>query len=145
MTARSAALAGLSALVLVVALPASAQEFVELTGGFGPDSHNVTAYAGGDIDAASIAGGCVGMVGEGDQVTLSFTAYGGPLIITAYSEADTSLVVNGPDGRWYCNDDTDGLNPQVRWNTARSGVYNIRVGAVSGSAQGVPVVVAFME
>jgi hypothetical protein len=122
-----------------------AQEYVELTGGFGPDSYNVTAYAGGDIDASGIAGGCVGMVGESDQVTLSFTAYGGPLIITAYSEADTSLVVNAPDGRWYCNDDTDGLNPQVRWNRAQSGVYNIRVGAVSSNAQGVPVAVAIME
>ena len=143
MTSRILALSALCAAAL--ASPASAQEYVELTGGFGPESHNVTAYAGGDIDASTIAGGCVGMVGETDQVTLSFTAYGGPLIITAYSEADTSLVVNGPDGRWYCNDDTEGLNPQVRWNRAQSGVYNIHVGAVSSSADGVPVVVAFME
>ncbi len=138
-------LALVAACAIPWAAPASAQEYVELTGGFGPDSYNVTAYAGGDVDASTIAGGCVGMVGESDSVTLSFTAYGGPLVITAYSEADTSLVVNGPDGRWYCNDDTEGLNPRVNWNTAQSGVYNIRVGAVSGSAQGVPVVVAIME
>jgi hypothetical protein len=130
---------------LLFAGPASAQEYVELTGGFGPESHNVTVYAGGGIDASTIANGCVGMVGESDSVTLSFTAYGGPLVISAYSEADTSLVVNGPDGRWYCNDDTEGLNPRVNWNSAQSGVYNIRVGAVSSSAQDVPVVVAIME
>jgi hypothetical protein len=130
---------------LLFAGPASAQEYVELTGGFGPESYNVTVYAGGGIDASTIANGCVGMVGESDSVTLSFTAYGGPLVISAYSEADTSLVVNGPDGRWYCNDDTEGLNPRVNWNSAQSGVYNIRVGAVSSSAQDVPVVVAIME
>jgi len=130
---------------MAVASPAAAQEYVELTGGFGPDSHNVTAYAGGDIDASSIAGSCVGMVGETPQVTLYFTAYGGPLIISAYSEADTSLVVQAPDGRWYCNDDTEGLNPRVNWNSARSGEYRIHIGAVSPSADGVPVVVAFME
>lgn len=143
MLPRFSALAALC--LAAVANPASAQEYVELTGGFGPDSYNVTVYAGGDTDASSIAGGCAGMVSDSDQVTLSFTGYGGPLTITAYSEADTSLVVNGPDGRWYCNDDTNGLNPQVHWNTAQSGVYNIRVGAVGGNAQGVPVVVAIME
>lgn len=135
----------LACAVVALAVPASAQEYVELTGGFGPSSYDTNAYAGGDIDASSIAGGCVGMVGEGDQITLSFTAYGGPLIISAYGESDISLVVNAPDGRWYCNDDTNGLNPQVRWNTAQSGVYNIRIGAVSSNADGMPVMVSFEE
>lgn len=134
-----------AAVSLCLGGPAAAQEYVELTGGFGPESHNVTVYAGGDIDGSSIASTCAGMVGETPQVTLSFTAYGGPLIISAYSEMDTSLVVQAPNGRWYCNDDTEGLNPRVNWNTAQSGTYRVHVGAVSDSAQGVPVVVAFME
>ena len=134
-----------AAAALCLGSPATAQEYVQLTGGFGPESHNVTAYAGGDIDGSSIASTCAGMVGETPQVTLAFTAYGGPLIISAYSEMDTSLVVQAPNGRWYCNDDTEGLNPRVNWNTAQNGTYRIHVGAVSDSAQGVPVVVAFME
>lgn len=126
--------------VVALAVPAAAQEYVELTGGFGPSSHDTTAYAGGDIDASSIAGGCVGMVGEDDQITLSFTAYGGPLIISAYGESDTSLVVNAPDGRWYCNDDTNGLNPALIWNNAPSGTYNIWVGAVGDPAPATVVI-----
>ena len=143
MITRISALAALCA--IAAAAPASAQENVELTGGFGPSTYDVTVYAGGDRDASTIAGGCTGMISDSAQLNLSFTGYGGPLIIHAYSEADTSLVVNGPDGRWYCNDDTEGLNPRVNWNVAGSGIYNIYVGAVSGNAQGVPVVISLEE
>jgi hypothetical protein len=143
MTARSFAFALASALTLAV--PATAQEYAELAGGFGPSTYDVTVYAGGDIDASSIGARCVGMVGETPQMTLSFTGYGGPLIISAFSEADTSLAVQAPDGLWYCNDDTNGLNPRVNWNSADTGTYRIHVGAVGASAQGVPLVLSIEE
>ena len=85
------------------------------------------------------------MVGETSQMTLSFTGYGGPLMISAFSEAAASLVVQAPDGLWCCNDDTNGLDPRVNWNSADTGTYRIHVGAVRDSAQAVPLVLPIEE
>src|SRR5690606_4508404 len=48
-------------------------------------------------------------------------------------DSDTTLVVNGPDGLWYCDDDSNGgLNPQVTFSSPRSGTYHIWVGTFNG-------------
>ena len=36
---------------------------------------------------------------------LNYRAGSYPLIISVASRSDTTLVVNGPDGSWYCDDD----------------------------------------
>lgn len=42
---------------------------------------------------------------------------------------DTTLVINAPDGRWYCDDDGAGdLNPRVHFAKPTSGAYDIFVG-----------------
>ena len=43
--------------------------------------------------------------------------------------------MNAPDGRWYCNDDANGLNPQVWWSNPMSGQYDIWIGTY-GSGSG---------
>ena len=61
-----------------------------------------------------------------------------PLIISVASSADTTLVVNAPDGSFYCDDDggVNGSNPSVRFNNPQSGRYEIWVGTYrSGSPQ----------
>jgi hypothetical protein len=50
------------------------------------------------------------------------------LYIYAQSEGDATLIVNGPDGAWACNDDQDGLNPGLVFENPTSGVYDIWVG-----------------
>jgi len=85
------------------------------------------------------------MVSDVAQLNFQYDGYGGPLVISGWGDEDISLAVNAPDGRWYCNDDTNGLNPRVNWNSAQNGIYNVYVGAVSSSAQGLPVTVSISE
>ena len=127
----------LAVAALLFAGPVSAQESASLRADGGANEFQITVYAGGDIDARGIEDGCVGMVGETPQLALTFTAPPGQtLIVQATSPGDVSLAVNGPNGRWYCNDDTMGLNPQVLIPGAASGRYNIHLGAVSADDQG---------
>ena len=56
-----------------------------------------------------------------------------PLVISVSSNRDTTLVVNGPNGRWYCDDDSgEGLNPSLRFGSPMSGQYDIWIGSYSG-------------
>ena len=49
------------------------------------------------------------------------------------SSTDTTLIINGPDGRWYCDDDSwgDG-DAEVRFNKPSSGTYDIWIGTFNG-------------
>ncbi len=126
--------AGFAAACALSGAQASAQERISLSAGFLPDPVSIDIYSGGSTDASGVAGNCAGMIADEPDIILTFQSQGGPLGIAAYSSGDTSLVINGPDGRWYCNDDADGLNPQLRWGRASSGQYDIWVGAVGDAA-----------
>jgi hypothetical protein len=109
---------------------------VTLDSGFQPDPHSTTLTAGGDIDASSVSDGCVGMIARRADFTLRYRHAGElPLIVSATSEADTTLAIRAPDGRWYCDDDSGGqLNPMVRFDGPRNGRYQIWVGTFGSDA-----------
>lgn len=98
--------------------------------GFTPDPIQVSIYSGGSIDASRLGGACVGMIASAPDYEFTYTAGSFPLSFGVVSNGDTSLVINGPDGRWYCNDDAEGLNPVLTWGRPPSGSYDIWVGAV---------------
>ncbi|WP_426036812.1 peptidase S1 [Brevundimonas sp. DC300-4] len=98
--------------------------------GFTPDPIRVSIYSGGSIDASRLRGSCVGMIASAPDYEFTYTAGSFPLSFGVVSNGDTSLVINGPDGRWYCNDDAQGLNPIVNFSRPRSGAYDVWVGAV---------------
>lgn len=108
---------------------------VELVSGFQPDPHSVAVQAGGSYNAYQIPE-CVGWISSAPDYRVTFTAgeAGLPLIFSAQSDADTTLVVNDANGNWVCNDDTIGLNPVVRFDTPVSGQYDIWVGTFSEGA-----------
>ena len=114
-------------------------ETIALTAGFMPDPREVRVQAGGDLDAGSANLGpeCVGFIdATRADVTLNYTAGRFPLFISAVAQADTTLVIRGPDGRWTCNDDMDGLNPGVVMQNPAAGEYRIWVGTLDrGPAQ----------
>jgi len=125
--------------IMAIAGAADAQDWrldpaygnVSLVSGFSPDPHLVNLQSGGSIDAsASIGGSCRGYIANAPDYRLQYQAGNVlPLIISVNSNADTTLIINGPDGRWYCDDDSgDGLNPSLRWNSPASGQYDIYVG-----------------
>jgi len=140
---RAAIAAALAATVAV--LPASAQNVngrpnygtVNLRTGFTPDPRVVALRSGGEINAESISPSCRGFISNAPDVRLNFTGGSSlPLILSVASRADTTLVVNAPDGRWYCDDDSgvNGLNPMVRFNRPLTGRYEIWVGTYGNSS-----------
>ena len=137
-----------TAAVLMVAPVAQAQDTsaqatygsVRLSSGFAPDPHVVSLTAGGSIDASNLGSPCRGSIARAPDYEVTYTAGSLPLYITSTSSSDTTLVVNAPDGRWYCDDDTNGNNPLVTFNNPRSGTYDIWVGTYGGgtSAAAIP-------
>jgi len=101
---------------------------IALGSGFSPDPRVIAVTAGGRLSAQSIDPDCRGSVANAPDVRLNFDAGSLPLIISVDSNADTTLAVNGPDGSWYCDDDTNGVNPVVRFSSPQSGRYDIYVG-----------------
>ncbi|MBU6159981.1 MAG: hypothetical protein KGO50_02560 [Myxococcales bacterium] len=106
---------------------------VTLNTGFTPDPHTVSLTAGGSIDASTApalaSASCRGFIASAADYELTYTAGSTfPLKIRVVSDADTTLVVNAPDGSWYCADDVEGFNPVLTWTTPPSGVYDIWVG-----------------
>jgi len=137
---------GAAAVAALAVLPASAQNVnaqpnygsITLRTGFTPDPQVIAVQSGGDINAeAAVSPDCRGFISNAPDVRLHFTGGSSlPLIISVASRADTTLVVNAPDGRWYCDDDTgvNGLNPMVRFNRPLTGRYEIWVGTYGNSS-----------
>lgn len=136
-----------------IASPAAAQDAsqdanygtLQLPAGFTPDPRVVRLTAGGDRDSTRLGSGCAGYVSNAPDVKV---AYGGgagnPLIFRVTSDADTMLVINGPDGRWHCNDDANGLNPGLIFRNAGAGTYDVWVG-MRFSRSGSPANLAVSE
>ncbi len=104
---------------------------VNLSAGFIPDPRSIDLRAGGTYDASDfdLGNSCVGYIAAGQpDVRVNYQAGSWPLSFQVESDADTTLLINGPDGRWYCNDDMNSLNPEVIFNAPSSGQYDIWVG-----------------
>ena len=110
---------------------------VKLRAGFTPDPYTVDIYAGGSIDAYSdtdLPAACVGKVSDAPDFSIDYSAGSLPLAFRVVSKSDTTLIVNGPDGRWSCDDDSFGdSDPQVVFRRPQSGKYDVWVGVYTGS------------
>ncbi len=102
-----------------------------LTAGFTPDPYRVQVVAGGGVDAAALLGSpCMGFAAPAPDYRLFYTGGQYRLRFFASSSGDTTLIINAPDGRWYCDDDSGGnLNPLLDFGSPLSGQYDIWVGA----------------
>ncbi len=137
-------IAAAAAVFAVAASSAVAQNYnlnptygtVNLSGGFTPDPQVVNLQSGGQINAQSLSSSCRGFIANAPDVRLNWRSGSLPLIISVNSNADTTLVVNGPDGSWYCDDDggNRGLNPAIRFNNPQSGQYDIWVGTYGNAS-----------
>ncbi len=118
-----------------------------LNAGFTPDPYTVNLTSGGSIQASSISSQCSGSIADAPDFQLTYNAGSMPLILRTDSTSDTTLVVNGPDGRWYCDDDggAEGLNAQLRWGTPPSGTYDIWVGSYSGRLESARLVITELD
>ena len=136
---RLSIIAGVFGMAAAIGLPAVAQDYnantnygdLQLQAGFTPDPALVTLQAGGTLDAADRFDTCQGFIAQAADVRLMWSGSGkggSPIKISVVSNADTTLVVNGPDGRWYCDDDSgEDSNPSLTL-TPQNGRYEIWVG-----------------
>jgi len=119
---------------------------VHLTAGFLPDPHIRHLTAGGAIRAQDRFQNCRGYIADAPDYSLYYTAGGQDLFINVDADRDTTLVVNGPNGEWYCDDDgaDEPLNPLLYWANPPSGRYDIWVGTYS-SGSGAPATLFISE
>jgi hypothetical protein len=110
---------------------------VNLRVDFAPDPHETRVEAGGDREVQGLGADCTGWIDYArPDVDLNYQAGNMPLYISVVSQADTTLIINDPSGRWLCNDDLEGLNPGVIIQRPASGNYKIWIGTVDrGPAQ----------
>ena len=138
---------------LALAGPVAAQDYnatpnygdITLSPGFTPDPHLVSLRAGGAISATSAANGCSGYITNAPDFRLNWSGKGSlNLKISVISNSYTTLVVNGPNGEWYCDDDSgDETNPVVTLGSV-SGRYEIWIGTYA-SGETKPAVLAISE
>jgi secreted trypsin-like serine protease len=103
----------------------------EIVTGFTPDPMEFPLQAGGYLLASDVVDGCAGFVAEAPDVRITYEAgdeY--PLRVFVDGQADTTLLINQPDGEWLCNDDrVEGdLNPELYFPSPLAGQYDIWVG-----------------
>ncbi len=118
---------------------------VSLRAGFTPDPYSVEIIVGGEISASRAMSGynigrggdgrCRGNIAEAPDFRVQYQAGSSlPLIFRAVAGFDSTLVVNGPDGVWYCDDDSgEGRQAELQWDNPQSGQYDIWVGAYSST------------
>ncbi len=108
-----------------------------------PDPFAVRLEAGGPVRVQQemlpgvvSSGYCTGYVTRAPSFELDWNSRG-PLFLSAIAASDLTLMVNAPDGGWWCDDDGAGdLNPGIVFSDAEPGVYDIYVGAYGASSAG---------
>lgn len=113
--------------------------------GFMPDPATATGTAGGPTDASTLQPDCRGYIATTPNHVLTATgAFANLRIVVNGGNADLTLVVQGPDGRYLCNDDSDGLHPMVQ-GAFSAGEYRIFVGTYSAQVAGAPYRIGISE
>lgn len=104
----------------------------DVSAGFTPDPFVVNVTAGGGTDVSSVIEGCNGNVANAPDVRINYSAGRFPLTFAAAADQDVTILINGPDGTWYCNDDSGGtLNSGLTFTNPQSGQYDVWIGTFS--------------
>lgn len=99
--------------------------------GFTPDPIDYPLQAGGYLRAGDALEGCAGFVADAPDVRITYQAGDDyPLRFFIEGTADTTLLINRPDGAWFCNDDRreGDLNPEIVFDRPMTGQYDVWVG-----------------
>lgn len=101
----------------------------ELRAGFAADPFIVPVDSGGSDGSGHLPVGCDGYFNaEQPDVSLVYDAGSANLTFFVDGASDTALLVNDPNGNWFCADDSggaDGLQPAVTIENPSSGKYDV--------------------
>ena len=100
--------------------------------------YSMQVVSGGNIDASRVGlpSNCRGFVTQNPDVIVQYQQPGRQLGFFAEAQGDTTLVVRGPNGQWWCSDDEGGnRNPLIAMVNAQPGQYEIWVGSYNAGQQ----------
>lgn len=83
--------------------------------------------AGGTRQANTVGPGCTGFIGMRPDHVLQLEARERLRVVAHATDADLVLLLQNADGRVLCNDDDDGLQPQL-YEDLNAGTWNVYVG-----------------
>jgi hypothetical protein len=114
--------------------PSLASNFgsTELEAGFTPDPFSEDLVSGGPIDVSYLGDECEGFATAASDYDVSYESGAADLLRFYFvaDTADTTLIINAPDGSWHCNDDAPGtIDPMIDFSGPESGRYDIWVGS----------------
>jgi len=103
-----------------------------LAPGFAPDPYTVDILSGGEVNVGMLAlgAGCIGYAAAEPDFSLNLSG-AMPLLnigFTSGDDMDTTLIVRGPSGEYACNDDANGMDPEISLSNAVAGQYDVWVG-----------------
>lgn len=104
-----------------------------LAPGFQPNPYEAASEAGGTVPGSNYTGqsphtGCRGVVPDRPQHRITFTeSMFVEVLATPVAGRDLTMVITGPGGLVWCNDDYRGLDPGIR-TTFAAGTYDIFIG-----------------
>jgi len=121
-----------------------------------PDPRTFNITSGGGISTAYLntdpqhnSGDCTGFAVKAPDLQLTYNAGTPQPFLRFFWHANTAgidgvLIINAPNGQWFCNDDFAGLNPQITFNAPSTGTYDVYV-ASRGSGGGGSGVLSITE
>jgi hypothetical protein len=109
----------------------SAYLTLDMAAGFALDPFLVSLNGGGEVDASTLDPACIGYINDQPVLTARWEGSVDVLRTFFYSDSDATLVVQGPDGSYLCNDDSaeNVLDPEVDITAPVTGTYRIWIGS----------------
>ncbi len=110
----------------------------DLTSGFSPDPFERAMTSGGPVDVSYLGPDSRGFATVAPAFDVTYEAGALPLLrfyFVADTAEDTTLIINGPDGSWHCNDDAPGtIDPMFDFTNPASGLYDVWIGSYEAGA-----------
>ncbi len=95
------------------------------------DPFIVSVNGGGTFDASLLGGDCSGYINMQPVLRIDWEGKADLSKVFFFSDHDPTLVIQAPDGEFYCNDDASDLllDPSIEFENPADGIYNIWVGS----------------